>query len=103
VASIYLLARSSPKASTKLVWGTFINDTGWGDGTTFLTGLLTTCFGYAGLDGALHLAEECQQPRKTVPRATVTSMEIGFCTGFPFAIILLYSITDIDAILNTTE
>lgn len=100
--AITLLARSSPKAPTEFVWGTFINETGWGDGLCFLSGLLTTSFMYAGIDATLHLAEECQNPRKVVPRATMLAVTIGFFTAFPFSIIILYSITDIDAILETT-
>ncbi|OAP53714.1 hypothetical protein AYL99_12105 [Fonsecaea erecta] len=98
--SITLLARSSPKAPSEFVWGTFINETGWPDGLCFLTGLLTTAFMFAGIDSTLHLAEECQNPRKVVPRATMLAVTIGFLTAFPFSIILLYSITDIDAILE---
>ncbi|KEF62511.1 uncharacterized protein A1O9_00484 [Exophiala aquamarina CBS 119918] len=100
--AITLLARSTPKASSTFVWTSFINQTGWSDGLCFFSGLLTTCFQYAGLDGALHLAEECKDPQKTVPRAMIAAVTIGFCTAFPFAIIVLYSVADIDAILNTT-
>lgn len=100
--SITLLARASPKASSTFVWTTFINQTGWSNGLCFFSGLLTTCFQYAGLDGALHLAEECKDPQKTVPRAMIAAVTIGFCTAFPFAIIVLYSVTDIDSILNMT-
>jgi choline transport protein len=100
--SIALLARSAPKAPAEFVWRTFINETGWGDGVCFLTGLLTTCFMFLGIDASLHLAEECQNPKKVVPRATMLAVTIGFLTAFPFSIILLYSITDIDAILATT-
>lgn len=102
VTSITLLVRSNPKAPSSFVWTTFINQTGWSDGLCFFSGLLTTCFQYAGLDGALHLAEECKDPQKTVPRAMIAAVTIGFCTAFPFAIIVLYSVTDIDAILSTS-
>lgn len=100
--SITLLVRSKPKAPSSFVWTTFINQTGWSDGLCFFSGLLTTCFQYAGLDGALHLAEECENPQKTVPRAIMAAVTIGFCTAFPFGIIVLYSVSDIDSILNTS-
>lgn len=100
--SITLLVRSKPKAPSSFVWTAFINQTGWSDGLCFFSGLLTTCFQYAGLDGALHLAEECQNPQKTVPRAIMAAVTIGFCTAFPFGIIILYSVADIDAILSTS-
>lgn len=58
---------------------------------------------YIGLDGAMHIAEECENPKRTVPRAMVSAVAIGFTTAFAYTIAQLYALTDIDAILNTTE
>lgn len=96
---ITVLARSTPKASSTFVWATFINYTGWPDGVCFFTSLLTTCFCYGGLDASLHLAEEAPNPRVSVPRASVSAIVIGFCTAVPFAISLLYSISDFEAVV----
>lgn len=57
---------------------------------------------FLGLDGALHLADECMNPRKTIPKALMTTAFIGFTTGFVFAISMCYGITDMDALLATT-
>ena len=97
-----LLVRSSPKASNIFVWDTFINTTGWPDGVCFITGLLTPAFMYGGLDGSLHLAEEAQNPRKVVPRVCVGVIVVGFCTACPFAITILYSISDFEAIVTSS-
>ncbi|KAJ9608977.1 hypothetical protein H2200_006748 [Cladophialophora chaetospira] len=97
-----LLARSEPKATNTFVWDSFINVTGWPDGVTFMTGLLTPFFMYCGLDGALHLTEEADKPRIVVPRVCVGVIIVGFCTAFPFAIAILYSISDFEALATST-
>ena len=56
---------------------------------------------YAGLDAGLHLAETCSEPKRAVPRALMTTVAIGFVTGFAFAIAMCYSISDLDALLDT--
>ena len=56
---------------------------------------------FVGLDASLHLAEECTEPRKTVPRAVMTTVAIGFATGFVFAVAMCYGITDFNALLTT--
>lgn len=100
VVMITVLVRSSPKATSHFVWAEFINFTGWPDGLCFLSSLLTTCFIYGGLDGALHLAEEAPNPRVAVPKAAVNAVVIGFATAFAFTIALLYSISDFEAVIE---
>lgn len=67
----------------------------------FLTGMANTNFMYAGIDGAVHLAEECADPSKTVPHALLSTIIIGFVTAFPFAIAMLYCLKDFDAVVNS--
>lgn len=57
---------------------------------------------YGGLDASLHLSEEAKNPRKIVPLACVGVVVVGFSTAFPFAIALLYSITDFEAIVGSS-
>lgn len=59
-------ARSETRPTTSAVWGTFVNNSGWPDGLSFLIGTLTPQFMYQGLDGAMHLAEECKDPGEHV-------------------------------------
>lgn len=56
---------------------------------------------FIGLDGALHLAEECLEPEKTVPRALLSTIGIGFTTGFVFVVAMCYSIVDLKSLLIT--
>ena len=100
---IALLVRSSPKAPASFVWATFINYTGCPDGVCFIIGMSTSCFMFIGLDASMHIAEECMEPRRTVPMAMITAVLIGCTTGFAYTIAQLYALTDIEAILTTTE
>lgn len=101
--TITLLVRSVPKASDSFVWADLTNYTGWPDGVCFITGLSTTCFMYIGLDGAMHISEECERPTKTVPTAMISAVAIGFVTALAYTVAQLYALTDIEAIMTTTE
>lgn len=57
---------------------------------------------YIGLDAALHLAEECTEPEKTVPRTILGAISIGFVTGFSYTVAVLYGLTDIKEIMTTS-
>ena len=56
---------------------------------------------YAGLDGAIHLAEDCKNAAQAVPRALMSTVAIGFVTSFAFAVSMTYSMSDFDAVLST--
>jgi len=64
-----------------------------------MTGLLNPNFIYSGLDGAIHLAEECKNASKAVPQALLSTVGIGFITSFGFAVAMTYSYIDSDAVL----
>ena len=55
----------------------------------------------SGLDATLHLAEECLEPERIVPKAVLVTVCVGFATAFPFAIGVIYSSSDIQAALNS--
>lgn len=95
------LAIASPKQPSKLVWTNFVNESGWPDGVSFISGLISANFMYAGLDGAVHLCEECKNPEKVVPKAIISTLVIGLVTSFMFAVSMTYCIVDFEAVLNT--
>lgn len=101
ISFIAILARSNPKAPNSQVWTAWSNYTGWSDGVCFILGLSTSCFMFIGLDAAMHLAEECTDAARTVPKAVISAIIIGFCTAFPYTIAVLYGITDLDSILSS--
>lgn len=92
----------SKKQPASHVWTDFTSNTGWSNGVTFLTGLVTPCLMFAGIDATLHLSEEVTEPERTVPRALMVTVLIGFVTGFTFSVVMCYSIQDLDAIVSTT-
>lgn len=102
--SITCLVLAEPKQSSYQVWHSFINDTGWSsNGLVFLLGLINPTYGFGGLDGAVHLAEDCFEPAKTVPRALCCSLVVGFATAFVLVLSMLYSVQDVEeAILSRT-
>ncbi|KAJ5280539.1 hypothetical protein N7478_005911 [Penicillium angulare] len=102
--TIACLAKSAPNfQGSSHVWSTFLNDSGWSSGgVAFLTGLVTPNYMYAGIDGALHLAEECQNASTVVPRALMSTLIIGFVTSFAFMIAMLYCTNDLDAVVAST-
>ena len=96
------LARTAPHFQpTESVWTTFLNESGWSNGIAFLTGLVSPNYMYAGIDGAVHLAEECKNPGVVVPRALMSTVSIGFVTSFIFAIIMMYCTSDLEAVVTT--
>ena len=50
---------------------------------------------YAGIDSTLHLTETCENPRKVIPRALMTTVVVGLVTGFGFSVAMCYGITDL--------
>ncbi|OBT56539.1 hypothetical protein VE04_03247 [Pseudogymnoascus sp. 24MN13] len=98
---ITCLAIAGPKQPNEYVWNTFVNDSGWPDGIVFLTGLVNPNFMYSGLDGAIHLAEDCINASTAVPQALMATIVIGFVTTFAFVVAMFYCISDFDAVLMT--
>ncbi len=97
---IACLARASPKLPSSFVWTVFVNNgTGWSNGIVFLTGLVNANFGFVGIDGAIHLAEDAKNAAVAVPWALVATVAIGFLTAFPFVVAMFYCISDPDAVL----
>lgn len=104
VITITCVAKSAPHYEPSVnVWGTFLNGSGWSSGgVAFLTGLVTPNYMYAGIDGALHLAEECIDAAIVVPRALMSTLIIGFVTSFAFMIAMLYCTSDLDAVVASS-
>ena len=97
---ITCLARATPKLSSSFVWTVFVNGgTGWNNGIIFLTGLVNPNFGFVGIDGAIHLAEDAKNAAAAVPWALVATVVIGFLTAFPFVVAMFYCISDAKRVL----
>lgn len=102
VISITCLAITQPKQSSYHVWHDFINNTGWdSDALVFLLGLINPTYGFGGLDGAVHLAEDCFEPARTVPRALCSSLVVGFTTAFFLVVSMLYCVKDTQGAIDS--
>ncbi|EWY81964.1 hypothetical protein FOYG_16169 [Fusarium oxysporum NRRL 32931] len=95
VIVVVCLSRTPSFSSSQFVWANFVNNTGWDSSVVvFLSGIANPNFMFAGIDGAVHLAEECSNAAKAVPKALLSTMVIGFTLGLGFALAMLYSLTD---------
>jgi choline transport protein len=56
---------------------------------------------YVGLDASLHLAEECVDAARMVPKAIMSAVGIGFVTAFVYAIAMSYSLNDLTSVIST--
>jgi amino acid transporter len=101
VTIVVLAAMPEKHASSAFVWKDFVNVTGWGDGVAFLTGVLNGAFTIGTLDAITHLAEELPNPKVDLPKGVFAQVALGFLSAFLFAIALFYSITDLDAVVNS--
>ncbi|KAK6379065.1 hypothetical protein LTS17_006769 [Exophiala oligosperma] len=102
VSAIVVLAKSSPKASAKQVFATFINQTGWSsNGIAACIGLINPAFGFSGFDAAVHFAEEVRHPSMAIPRALLAVVGVNCITCLFFIISLFFSVTNYEAVLTT--
>ncbi|KAH7215528.1 amino acid/polyamine transporter I [Fusarium oxysporum] len=101
VAFITILATSEHKQPPKLVFADWVNVTGWPDGLAFLLATGQAMYGFLGLDGATHIAEELPNPERTVPRVIVMIMVIGTVTSIPWTIAMLFSTNDLDKVASS--
>lgn len=84
------------------VFGRWMNQTSWNGGVTFFVGLVQAAYGLTAFDSAIHLVEEIPQPRKNVPRVVWLSVLLGAITGFIFMVICLFSIQDLENVIDPT-
>lgn len=100
VAFITVLATSDTKQPAKIL-SESNNSTGWPDGLAFLLATGQAMYGFLGMDGATHMAEELPNPGKNIPRILILIMLIGFCTSIPWTIAFMLSTNDLDAVSSS--
>ena len=98
---IAVVARSPVRQTNHFVWANWENHSGNANGVAFFVSLVNANYIYGGIDGALHLAEEAKNAATAVPLALLSTISIGLVTALAFAIAMLYSISDFDAVVNT--
>lgn len=86
--------------SGEFIFTSFINQTGWPDGVAWIMGLLQIQYALVGADGAAHVVDEIDNPRRNAPIAIVLSCVIGGFSAFVVLISFLAAMTDVDAIID---
>lgn len=102
VILIAIPAKSSTHQTPKFVFASFINGTGWNNNAiALIVGLINPNWAFNGLDCACHMAEEINCPERLIPIAIMSTVGIGFFTAWLFAISMMFSITDLEAVAGT--
>lgn len=99
--TLFIVARNN-HAPASFIFSDTTSQSGWSkDGFAFMLAVSNAVFGFMGSDCGAHLCEEIPNPGKYVPMVIMYPLLVGLLTAFPFAISLIYAITDIDAVLGT--
>ena len=77
ITIIVVAAMPKKHASTAFVWRDWNNQTGWGSGAAFLTGVLNGAFTIGTPDAITHMAEELPTPKKDLPKAIFLQVSLG--------------------------
>ncbi|GKU04897.1 amino acid transporter [Fusarium langsethiae] len=101
--TITLFVVTKNHASSKFIFTDTTNRTGWSsDGFAFMLAVGNAVYAFLGSDCGAHLCEEIPNPARNVPKVMIYPLLMGLFTAFPFAASLMYAISDISAVLNTT-
>ncbi|PWY86752.1 amino acid transporter [Aspergillus heteromorphus CBS 117.55] len=89
IATFVILA---PRNSNAFVWDTFVSGlSGWQNpGVVYSVGLLGVITPFSGVDGVIHMSEEVNNPKVTVPRSMVWGTLMNFLMAFGYVIAILY-------------
>lgn len=89
-------------SSSKYIFTDVTGQSGWpGNGWPFMLAVGNAVFAFLGSDCGAQLCEEIPNPSKNVPKVILVPLAMGLLTAFPFTIALMYSVSDLQAILTT--
>ncbi|KAG5788392.1 hypothetical protein H9Q69_012537 [Fusarium xylarioides] len=89
-----IIGRADPIASTELVWEKIRNVTGWPTGLAMLIGASAPLAGYGPTHWVLNMAEEVENPRRSIPIAFLMQQLGSIVTLFSFFIAIGYGVGD---------
>ncbi|KAI3023807.1 hypothetical protein CBS147347_6461 [Aspergillus niger] len=93
---------NEPKfSSSRDVWGTITNLTDFPDGVAVLMTFVGVIWTMSGYDSPFHLSEECSDANVASPRAIVMTSGAGGLLGWFLQLVVAYTVTDIDAVINS--
>lgn len=99
--TLFVVSRSH-HATASFIFTDTTNQSGWSsDGFAFMLAVGNAVYAFLGSDCGAHLCEEIPNPAKNVPKVIMYPLLMGLLTAFPFTCALMYSITDLTAVLHT--
>lgn len=103
-AIVIALAAFGDSNSADKVFHAWYNTGGWStQGLSFMLGLVNPIFGFVGVDGPIHMAEEIHGAAVVVPRAVMSSITLSGLLGFSIALIITFTTPDFQAVLNSSS
>ncbi|KAL8919464.1 MAG: hypothetical protein Q9208_006749 [Pyrenodesmia sp. 3 TL-2023] len=103
VCAVMPHVNNRPYASNFSVWRDWQNQTGYtSDGFVFLLGMLNGAYSVGTPDLTSHLAEEIPHPSRNIPKAILFQMAFGFFSGFFYLLAILYGISDLTSVLESS-
>lgn len=94
--------KNEPKFTpSKEVWGTITNLTDFPDGVAVLMTFVGVIWTMSGYDSPFHLSEECSNANIASPRAIVMTSGVGGVFGWFLQLVVAYTVTDINAVLDS--
>jgi amino acid transporter len=87
--------------SASEVWGTILNGTDYPDGIAILMSFVGVIWTMSGYDSPFHLSEECSNANIASPRAISLTSIIGGLFGWFLQLVVAYTVTDIDAVMDS--
>ena len=99
--TLFVVARDH-HASASFIFTDTTTRSGWDDGFAFVLAITNSVYSFLGSDCGAHLCEEIPNPSKNVPLVILYPLVMGLFTAFPFAVSLMYAITDLEAVLSTS-
>ncbi|KAJ5773656.1 Amino acid/polyamine transporter I [Penicillium paradoxum] len=105
VLSLVLLISVGTKSDlsfqpASFAFGVWMNNTGWGDGVVWFTGLVQAAYGLTAFDSVIHMVEEIPAPRKNAPKIIWMAVLFGAVTGFIFMVVCLFCIQNVENVVN---
>ncbi|MEQ0559302.1 amino acid permease [Amycolatopsis sp. NEAU-NG30] len=84
------------------VFGSFVNQTGWGSSVyVFALGLLVAQYTLTGYDASAHMTEETKNAAKAGPRGIVMSIVVSLVAGWVLLVGLTFAIQDYDGAVGS--
>ena len=77
-------------------------NSGWHVGPAWLLGVTNSMYAFGGTDAVIHITEEMKDPERRLPQAMSLTMAIGFMSAFPLLLLMMLSMADMDAVVNST-